>query len=187
MKVKTPRLRRPNTPFGGLKSTLKGSTNKDSRRLSGLRAGQIRIRDLDRVLEIEKASFGADAWERKLFADSLEAGDLLLGAWRDGKLTGYLLAAEGKRRAELLSLAVDPAARRLGAASLLLNRAMSRLRRHGMAGIWLMVKTGNRAAEQCYEKFGFRRTRRVKKYYEDGADGWRMELEFRGKSIPPKR
>jgi ribosomal protein S18 acetylase RimI-like enzyme len=37
-----------------------------------------------------------------------------------------------------------------------------------------MVKTANRQAETCYLKYGFRRVRRVRRYYEDGSDGWLM-------------
>ena len=35
----------------------------------------------------------------------------------------------------------------------------------------LMVKATNRRARAFYEKYGFRKLRRVAGYYEDGADG----------------
>jgi ribosomal protein S18 acetylase RimI-like enzyme len=37
-----------------------------------------------------------------------------------------------------------------------------------------MVMTTNRAARAFYEKYGFRKLRRVPRYYENGADGLRM-------------
>jgi ribosomal protein S18 acetylase RimI-like enzyme len=37
-----------------------------------------------------------------------------------------------------------------------------------------MVKVTNEPAIRFYEGYGFNRSRIVRKYYEDGADGWRM-------------
>jgi ribosomal-protein-alanine N-acetyltransferase len=47
-----------------------------------------------------------------------------------------------------------------------------RLRRIGRFG--LMVKVTNREARAFYEKYGFRKVRTVRRYYEDGNDGWLM-------------
>jgi ribosomal-protein-alanine N-acetyltransferase len=136
---------------------------------------KLRLADLDRILEIERASFGADAYDRKLFADYLRTcGDLFLAVERGRKVWGYLIACTRGERAELVSVAVDPAARGKGAASALMQSALRRLRRRGVARFSLMVKTANREAEACYVKYGFRRVRRVRRYYEDGSDGWLM-------------
>jgi ribosomal-protein-alanine N-acetyltransferase len=77
-------------------------------------------------------------------------------------------------RAELVSIAVDPAARGQGAASALIESALRRLKRRRIERLSLMVKTSNREAGACYEKYGFRRVRRAPRYYEDGSDGWVM-------------
>jgi ribosomal-protein-alanine N-acetyltransferase len=137
------------------------------------------FRDLDRVLEIERASFGADAYDRKLFADCLRArGDLFLAVERGGKVCGYLMACARGERAELVSIAVDPASRSQGAASALMESALRRLKRRRVARLSLMVKTANREAEACYLKYGFGRLRRLRRYYEDGSDGWLMSREL---------
>ncbi len=140
-----------------------------------LRVRAIRLKDLERVMEIERASFGAGAYERALFLEYYRAtGSIFLGAVRAGRILGYSLAAIRQQRAELVSIAVDPPERGRGAAAMLIESLVRRLRRRRVTRISLMVRTENRAAEDLYRKHGFRRIRRVPRYYEDGADGWLM-------------
>jgi ribosomal-protein-alanine N-acetyltransferase len=136
-------------------------------------------RDLGRILAIEAASFGREAYDCKLFAHFLrQCADLFLVVERNRKVCGYIVtcirAARGVARAELVSVAVDPAKRSKGAASALLESTLRRLRRRGVERINLVVRAGNRPAQAFYEKYGFRRLRRVPGYYEDGADGIAM-------------
>jgi len=189
MIVKTARPSRANSVLGGGATTSKGPKSKDSRPAAGLTVRKLRRRDLDRVLEIERASFGPEAWDRNLFAEFLASRDLFLGAWRGGRLCGYLLASARGARAELMSIAVDPPARKRGAASALIRAALRQVRRGRAGRFSLMVKTSNREAQGCYAKFGFRRIRRVRAYYEDGSDGLLMSLTLapgkRGEPLLP--
>jgi ribosomal-protein-alanine acetyltransferase len=131
--------------------------------------------DLDRIMEIERASFGADAYDRNLFAEFLDTcGDLFLTVERSGRIRGYLIACWRGRRAEVASVAVDPACRGRGAASALMESALRRLRLRRVARLVLMVKPTNHQARAFYEKYGFQEVRRVRRYYEDGSDGWLM-------------
>jgi ribosomal-protein-alanine N-acetyltransferase len=77
-------------------------------------------------------------------------------------------------RAELVSVAVDPEARHSGAASALLESTLRRLGRRGAARLNLVVRINNLWALAFYEKYGFRRVRVVRGYYEDGGDGIAM-------------
>jgi len=140
-------------------------------------------KDLNRILEIERASFGRDAYDCKLFAHYLRrCSDLFLVAVVDGRVCGYLIVCirgiPGDR-AELISLAVDPGQRKGGLASLLLGSALRRIRRFPVERLHLMVRPGNRPAMELYRKYGFRRIRRVAAYYEDGGDGIAMSLVLR--------
>ena len=135
--------------------------------------------DLGRIVAIEGASFGRDAYDCKLFAHFLrQCGDLFLVAERNRRVCGYMVTCirvgHGAARAELVSVAVDPAKRVKGAASALLESTLRRLRRRGVQRLNLVVRAGNRPALAFYEKYGFRRIRRVPGYYEDGADGIAM-------------
>lgn len=143
----------------------------------------MRLREMDRILEIEQASFGAEAYDRKLFAEYFHTcGELFLTAERRGRIWGYMITCIGGRQAEggaeLVSVAVEPAARGTGAASALMDSTLRRLRRRGIARVHLMVMTTNRAARAFYEKYGFRKLRRVPRYYENGTDGLRMAKEL---------
>ncbi len=137
--------------------------------------------DLERILEIEAASFGREAWDRNLFAEySRTCGDLFLVAEEGPRnICGYMITCTrgGRRRgqAELVSVAVDPRARGRGAASALMESTLRRLRRRAITRLSLMVKTTNGAARAFYEKYGFRKVRRVPRYYEDGADAWLLK------------
>ena len=138
---------------------------------------RIKGADLNRIQEIEHASFGKDAYDRNLFAEyRRECGELFLVALRGDRICGYMITCVGGRGpgAEVISLAVDPDWRGRGAASALMASTLRRLRRRGIARASLMVKVTNRPARRFYEKWGFRRVRRVHRYYEDGKDGIRM-------------
>jgi [ribosomal protein S18]-alanine N-acetyltransferase len=140
---------------------------------------RVRRKDLDRVLEVERASFGAEAYDRNLFADYFDAGGaLFLVAVRRGRIEGYMIACARGERAELISVAVEPAARGRGAASALMDSVMRRLRRRRISRFVLMVKERNPEAQAFYAKYAFHKVRRVRRYYEDGSDGWLMAREI---------
>ena len=145
---------------------------------------RLRAADLDRIMEIERASFGADAYDRNLFAEyARKYGELFLVAERSRKVWGYILTSRRKgafrNRAELVSLAVDPVMRGRGVAPALMESTLRRLRLRGVVRIGLMVRVTNQRARAFYEKYGFQKVRRVRRYYEDGEDGWLMGKHFR--------
>jgi ribosomal-protein-alanine N-acetyltransferase len=136
----------------------------------------VRQFDLDRIEVIEAASFGADAYDRNLFAEYTRiCGDLFLVAEAGTKVIGYSITALparwGGERAELVSVAVDPAFLGKGAAAAMMESTLRRLRRRRVARLGLTVKVTNQRARAFYDKFGFRKLRRMAGYYEDGEDG----------------
>ena len=136
------------------------------------------LADLDRILEIENASFGPESYDRKLFAAHLRrCPGLFLVASRKG-VAGYMITrvwGDGRnRRAELVSVAVDPAVRQAGIASALLESTLRRLRRHDATRLHLVVRVANHAAQALYKKYQFRPLRVLRGYYEDGGAGIAM-------------
>jgi len=132
---------------------------------------RLKAADLDRIQEIEDTCFGREAYDRNLFAEFFHTcGDLFLAVEGGSGLCGYMITCVRGERAELVSVAVLPRARRSGAASALLETTLRRLRRRKVARIRLMVRIGN-PARSFYERYGFRKVRTVKGYYEDGSDG----------------
>jgi ribosomal-protein-alanine N-acetyltransferase len=140
---------------------------------------RLRSSDLDEILIIEHLSFGKDAYDRNLFAEFLhKCGDLFLIVETGRKICGYMITCTrgpgAVGRAELVSVAVNPAMRAKGAASALMDSTLRRLRLRGIGRLGLMVRVTNLEARAFYEKYGFRKIRIVRQYYEDGADGWLM-------------
>src|SRR5580693_4115389 len=92
--------------------------------------------DMQRILQIERASFGKDAYDRKLFAEyERKCGELFLLAEGDGPVDGYSIACMCERKSNLVasleSIAVDPRAHGKGAASSLLKSTVRRLKLRG--------------------------------------------------------
>ena len=138
---------------------------------------RFRLADLDRILEIEVSAFPKAAYPRDLFLELFEeCGRYFYVAIRGRFILGYSVACVRLPRAELISIAVDRHSRRLGIADALMRRTMSRLRQAGASRLSLMVRARNRGAIALYRKFGFRRTGRASRYYENGEDGVRMAL-----------
>jgi ribosomal-protein-alanine N-acetyltransferase len=131
-----------------------------------------RLSDLDRILKIENASFGEDAYDRNLFAEFFDiCRNLFLVAVQGSRTCGYMITCIRGDRAEVVSIAVDPRFRGRGVASALMDSTLRRLKRRKAARLVLMVKVSNAPARQFYMKYGFQKKRLVRKYYEDGADG----------------
>jgi ribosomal-protein-alanine N-acetyltransferase len=174
--VKYPGLPLPYFFCHGLRVASKYGKIKDNKMMKRYAIRCVQVEDLDRIMEIERASFGRDAYDRNLFAEyTRRCGELFLVAEDSGRILGYALTCLAIRgRAELVSVAVDPAARGTGAAKALLDSTLRRLRTRRVTRLGLMVKVTNERARAFYEKCGFQKIRIVRAYYEDGHDGWLM-------------
>src|ERR1035438_487017 len=87
-------------------------------------------RDLPRILKIEAASFGAAAYDRNLFAEYARISPRLFLVAEARRVCGYSITCllAGGARAELVSLALDPAFLGSGDAAALLESTIRRLR-----------------------------------------------------------
>jgi len=135
-------------------------------------------KDLPRILAIERACFGRDAWAEDIFRIYLSAWpELFLIAKSGTRTVGYSLAALRGSQAAIESIAVDPLQLRKGIGSALLRRTLAILKRSGASSVGLMVEIRNEAAIALYKRHGFRRTKTVRNYYGRARHGWRMSLE----------
>ena len=135
--------------------------------------------DLPRILQIEQASFGRDAWDRELFLEYFHRSpDLFLVARRGRRISGYIITCVTSKDAELVSIAVDPRDRLRGLGRAMLDQTLAQLRSRPLGAWWLMVATSNQPAIRFYESYGFVRGRRTKGYYGAGRDAWRMKLSL---------
>jgi [ribosomal protein S18]-alanine N-acetyltransferase len=138
-----------------------------------------RPRQLDRILEIERASFPREAYTRKMFKElRRECGPLFLVAKSQGRIAGYIATCRSETGAELISVAVDPRWRGRGLGAALLGHTLALLRASGTPHLDLMVSVGNPDAVRFYRRFGFRRFGTARRYYEDGSDADQMRLRL---------
>lgn len=144
-----------------------------------VRIRRFRLTDMSALLAIEQACFPGEAFDEALFRRFAAKGSaLFLVALCGRRLVGYSLAERSGPDAELVSIAVAPELRRRGVGQALLGATLGRLRRTGCRVCRLSVRTTNTAAIRLYERHGFRRLRRIAKYYADGADALRMRKEL---------
>ncbi len=83
---------------------------------------------------------------------------------------GMLLARVTADEAEILTLAVEPRARRRGVGTTLLTKALAEAHRRGARAVLLEVSVGNTPARVLYDRAGFVEVGRRPRYYADGSD-----------------
>lgn len=135
------------------------------------------IGDLDRLLELERASFGDDAFSRRQLRYLLtRARGACFTALLGGEIAGYVSVLVSRRHlnARIYSLVVDPGSRRNGVAAVLVGRALEFARAQGMRSMFLEVRADNAGAIRLYEKNGFVRRAVKPAYYRDYTDAYSM-------------
>lgn len=83
---------------------------------------------------------------------------------------GMLLARVTGDEAEILTLAVEPRARRQGVATVLVTKALAEAHQRGACSVLLEVSVSNAAARALYRGAGFVEVGRRPRYYSDGSD-----------------
>ncbi|HEX3753494.1 MAG TPA: ribosomal protein S18-alanine N-acetyltransferase [Rhizomicrobium sp.] len=120
--------------------------------------------DTRQLAELHTACF-SDAWSARAIADLLVTPNCFAFASEQGFILARAVGAE----AEILTLAVAPAARRRGVGQALVTSAAAHARNLASAVMFLEVRAGNRAAIALYRRLGFLQVA-VRKGYYDGED-----------------
>jgi ribosomal-protein-alanine N-acetyltransferase len=129
---------------------------------------EVGIAHAEALAAIHRAAFrDAEAWSAPVLAGLLaQPGCFALIDPAGGMLVARVTADE----AEILTLAVAPAARRGGLGSALVAAAMARSLAAGAAAMFLEVASTNAPARALYARAGFVRVGRRVRYYADGGD-----------------
>lgn len=138
--------------------------------------------DLDSVMTVMGGAFAdryGEAWTRSQCAGilSMSGVRLVLAHDDDGKIVGFSLYRTVVDDAELLLLAVDPAAQRRGVGKTLLQGFIEDSRSRGADRIHLEVRDGNPAV-QLYKAAGFEQANRRTNYYRGRGGGAFDALTF---------
>ncbi|MBW4093301.1 MAG: GNAT family N-acetyltransferase [Proteobacteria bacterium] len=109
----------------------------------------------------------AEAWDTATFAAQLALPGAFARLHPEG---GLVLGRVSGDEAEILTLAVVPAARRAGLGRALLAAAMAEAGARGARAMFLEVAAANEAARALYAAGGFTPVGRRRAYYADGQD-----------------
>ena len=133
--------------------------------------------DMDAVMAIMGAAFEptyGEAWTRSQCAGILPmAGVSLRLATDGGCVTGFALMRAIADEAELLLIAVDPAAQQRGIGAALIDDFVQFATSRGARRLHLEVRDGN-SAIMLYERAGFSLVGRRRDYYR-GSDGHKRD------------
>ena len=115
---------------------------------------------------LEEAIF-SDPWSPGSLLSSFESPHSVFLAATDegGELLGYAVMYCIAGEAEILNIAVSPAARRRGIGSALMEEMLRRGESAGCELFFLEARESNSAAIALYEKYSFRAVGRRKRYY----------------------
>lgn len=135
--------------------------------------------DVREVGELDKKCF-AIPWSEKAFADEMENEIAIYYVAKDnGKVIGYAGMWHVADEGDITNIAVDPACRRKGTASALLQKLIDHANNECYELLTLEVRKSNISAKSLYEKFGFEPIGERKKYYKDtGEDAIIMTLRL---------
>ncbi|MES2897019.1 MAG: ribosomal protein S18-alanine N-acetyltransferase [Pseudomonadota bacterium] len=134
------------------------------------------------LARVHAAAFDV-AWPPQEIAGLLDGpGGFALLVEDDERALGFILCRAVAGEAEILTLAVDPAARRRGLALALVEAATGAARMAGAETLFLEVADDNPAARGLYAKAGFGEVGLRRGYYDRGskprADAVVMRLDL---------
>lgn len=106
--------------------------------------------------ELDQRLFSAECWSEQDFLTSLEDADrFFFVAFEGDSFLGCGGVQISFEQGDILTVGVDPAARRKGVGSALLKAMVEEFHARGGKQLFLEVRTSNEAARKLYEKHGF--------------------------------
>ncbi|MDZ4835321.1 MAG: ribosomal protein S18-alanine N-acetyltransferase [Candidatus Melainabacteria bacterium] len=133
----------------------------------------LQLTDLDGIMSIEPAVYGAHHWSRQSFINELtNPAGCYFGAVNpiDDTILGYSGFWLIQDEAHITTLAVHPEQRRQKIGERLLINNIIEARKLGANWMTLEVRVSNEAAQELYYKYGFRRLGVRPRYYQDNSE-----------------
>lgn len=132
------------------------------------------VRDVDRVAELEAASF-TSPWRAETFQRLVDRpGAELWVIEAEGELLAYAVLWCVLDQAELANIAVAPAFRGQGVGGRLLDHVLDAARERGARSMFLEVRESNHAARRMYASRGFQEIGVRRGYYSAPAEDARV-------------
>ena len=142
----------------------------------------MRHADIDAVLELERAVFGAEAWSRQMLAGELDqqpASRYYVVAEDDGQVAGYAGLLGAGWQGDVLTLAVAADRWGQGIGTALLRALLAEAARRGCTEVFLEVRKDNPRARGLYLRRGFEEIGIRRGYYQpSGVDAIVMRKDL---------
>ena len=136
----------------------------------GLDIQQLALDDVTAIERIEQRAMPAP-WSRMMFVSEIvKPTSICLGAFVDNVLVGYVIVSRYVDAWHVMNVAVEPAYRRRGIATALLDRLFELTADDGRRGYTLEVRVSNTHAIQLYEQLGFQGRGIRRGYYTDNRE-----------------
>ena len=102
-----------------------------------------------------------------------------LVAEKNHKIIGFLIGVKiSNQKTKILMISVSPQFQKQKIGSKLLEEFIKRTQKEKINSIELEVRTDNIKAIKFYEKNGFKKTVKIKEFYQDNKDAYTMQLRF---------
>ena len=131
---------------------------------------KMRKEDIEEVAALEKAIF-PDAWSAAALEESLmQKQTMMLTAFDDKKLIGYLILYYVLEEGEIARVAVEPEYRRQGVGARMLLEMENLCEDKGINKLLLDVRESNQTAYSFYDDYGFVQDGIRKNYYTNPTE-----------------
>ena len=144
-------------------------------------------RDMPKVVEIERASYDDPCTEDELITYLRQRSNIGQVACIGDEVVGFILYEMTKDRFEVDNIAVDPAWRRQGVASAMLQKLTRKIRSRSVNKkiIRLLVRETNLPAQRFFQVMGFCATQLVQQPYDSiEEDAYLMEFSLEKRRFP---
>lgn len=141
---------------------------------------QITINDLEKLYEIERECFTAEAFTKEHIMLLLQdSNSVSLVAQVNGEVAGFIIGLiqhiRGMKKGHICTIDVATKHRRRGVGIKLLKELEQIFARKGVEVCYLEARLNNVAALELYKRQGYSEVERLKDYYFEGAHGVRLQ------------
>lgn len=147
----------------------------------GMTLREMSWRDIPALTALESELFPDDAWSAQTWWAELACRPVrayVIGE-QEGAVVGYAGVSSGGEVADVMTVAVAPAAQGQGLGKVLMDWLVARARSGGTEYLMLEVRADNVAAQRLYTSSGFSKLTVRRRYYQPGdVDALIMRLKL---------
>ena len=144
-------------------------------------------KNLTAICNLEHEVFKEDAFSKEVIEKLIHQNNFFYKLEKTGIkkiLVGFVIVVKDRKdRVNIINFVINPKYQNKGYGSLLLKYTIERIKKteEDIKKIILNVKTNNSNAIKLYDKFNFRKIKRIENYYKSKESAYLMEKEIEDK------